>query len=65
MDRDYFQHAVNDAVNAGTAITTRVFFLATSGVIALYAVSAGFQTASGFEDLATSNESNVFEEGLL
>jgi hypothetical protein len=65
MDRDYFQHAVNDAVTVGTSFTTRVFLFATSGVIALYAFSASFQMTNGFEDLATSNDSNIVEEGLL
>ena len=42
MDREYFQHAINDAVTLSISAKTRaVVFFATSGMIALYALSAG------------------------
>lgn len=44
MDREYFQHAVQDAVTSAITITTRAIGIATSGMIAFY-VSRGMSTS--------------------
>jgi hypothetical protein len=41
MDREYLQHAVQDAVCFGTFVKTHAFAFATFGMITLYAFGAG------------------------
>lgn len=57
MDRDYFEHAVDEAVFFGTSLTTRVAFIATSGVICMFLIALRLNKGSimgetlAFEDL--------------
>ena len=63
MDRDYFQHAVNEAISFGTSLVTRFLYIATSGVIcmSIYLIASGSKESSAFEDVLDFNEVSAVE----
>ena len=63
MDRDYFQHAVNEAVSFGASLATRFVYIATSGVICMfiYLIASGSKESSAFNDALDFNEVSAME----
>ena len=77
MDREYLQHAFQEAVTSATSIITRAIAFATSGMIAFYFFSSdSFVMLSVASTLSIpwvvaeigsslSNESSLVDDGML